>query len=99
MKENAYQAGLIKRIYSLVPGCIVMKSDSGMVQGYPDLIIMHGDRYACLEVKRSEFSSHRPNQDYYVSKINEDGGFASFIYPSNEDDVLRSVKLFFDRGK
>jgi hypothetical protein len=56
---------------------------------------LYRGRYACLEVKRNGTASHRPNQDYYILKITNDGGYASFIYPENEEDVLKEIKLYF----
>ena len=52
-----------------------------------------------LEFKRSGKASHRPNQDYYCAKINQDGGFASFIDPSNEADVLSDLDDYFTKDE
>ena len=40
MLESQFQAKLIKELKKLFPGCIVMKSDSGYLQGIPDLLIL-----------------------------------------------------------
>ena len=37
MLESQFQSKLIKELKKLFPGCIVMKSDSGYLQGIPDL--------------------------------------------------------------
>ena len=90
MLERDYQAKLIKKLHKLFPGCIVLKNDPEYLQGIPDLVILHGDRWAMLEVKASEDSALRPNQDYYVQKL--DGmAFARFIYPSIEREVLDAL--------
>lgn len=91
MLENAYQSKLIKKIKKLLPGAMVMKLDSGYIAGIPDLIILYGKRWAALEVKRSGKASHRPNQDYFVSKMNA-MSFAKFIFPENEEDVLNELQ-------
>ena len=91
LKENAFQAGLIKEIKSRLPGCIVLKNDSSYMQGVPDLLILHNDRWATLEVKKSENATHRPNQDYYVEKMN-DMSFSAFIFPENMEDVLNDLE-------
>ena len=90
-KENSYQAGLKKRIKERLPGSIVMKADSSEIQGIPDLLVLYKDRWALLEVKRSEGATHRPNQDYYVDKLNK-MSFSAFIYPENEEGVLNEME-------
>lgn len=89
--ERDFQAKLIKEIKKIFPGCIVMKTDPTYIQGLPDLLILHNDKWAALEVKRSEKASKRPNQDYYVDKM-DDMSFASFIYPENKEDVLDELR-------
>lgn len=78
-------------------GCIVLKNDPDYIQGIPDLIILFNDKWAALEVKKSEHASHRPNQDYYVD-IMDQMSFASFIYPENKEEVLYELQqAFFSR--
>lgn len=91
MTEAKYQSELIKKLRLLFPDCVILKNDPGYLQGIPDLVVFHEDRYAFLEVKVSERASSRPNQDYYVQKLNE-MSFAAFIYPSNEEDVLSALE-------
>lgn len=92
MKENEYQAKLIKKLKQLFPGCQIVKNDPNYVQGIPDLTILWRGRYAFLEVKASEKSKERPNQRYYVEKAIKDGSFSSFIYPENEEEVLNALQ-------
>lgn len=98
MKENAYQSKLIKEIKRRLPNAIVMKNDPNYIQGMSDLTILHNDRWATLEVKASEKSTHRPNQDYYVDKMNS-MSFSSFIYPENEKRVLGEMEAYLDPGR
>lgn len=90
--ESKFQANLIKEIKERFPGCYVMKTDPDYIQGLPDLLILHKDRWAALECKRSEKASHRPNQDFHVDKM-DDMSFASFIYPENKEEVLDELQL------
>lgn len=94
MLENKFQSKLIKEIKNRFPGCIVLKNDSGYIQGIPDLIILFGKRWAALEVKKSNDANHRPNQDYYVDKMNE-MSYASFISPENKEEVLDGMERSF----
>lgn len=98
MLESAYQRDLIKRIKDRFPGCMVLKNDPNYIQGIPDLVIVHEDRWAALEVKRSEKASHRPNQEYYIRKMDE-MSLARFIYPENEEEVLDEVQRSFEAGR
>lgn len=97
MKESEFQAKLKKEIKSLFPGCIITKMDSGYIQGIPDLLILYKNKWATLENKRSANASHRPNQDYYVKKMNE-MSFSRFIYPENKNEVLSELQKFFNQG-
>jgi len=90
--ERRYQAELIKRLREMFPGCLILKNDSSYMQGVPDLIILHHDRWGMLEVKASANASFQPNQAYYVSELNS-MSFAAFIYPENEEEVLHDLKL------
>lgn len=84
-KESVFQSRLKKEIEKALPGCLIFKMEQR--QGIPDLLILHGDRWAALECKRSEKARHQPNQDWYVSKMNK-MSFARFIYPENKEVVL-----------
>ena len=94
VRENKYQAGLIKRLTARFPHCMILKNDSSYLQGVPDLIVLDGDLWAMLEVTASAKASHQPNQDYYVEKLDH-MGFARFVYPENETAVLNELDAYF----
>lgn len=94
-KENQFQANLIKELKERFPGCIVMKNDANYIQGIPDLLILHKDKWVALECKRSSSSKHQPNQDYYVGKMN-DMSYAAFIFPENKKEVLDDIQSTFE---
>ena len=89
--ERDFQAKLIKEIKQIFKGCIVMKNDSSYIQGIPDLLILYRDKWAALEVKKSETAHHQPNQEYYVQLMDE-MSYASFIYPENKEEVLYELQ-------
>lgn len=93
-KESDFQSKLKKDLKKMFPGCIVTKLDSGDIQGIPDILILHNNKWATLENKRSKNASHQPNQDYYVDKMNE-MSFSRFIYPENKDEVLKELQQYF----
>ena len=94
MRESKFQADLKKELKSMFPGCIVTKLDSGDIQGIPDLLVLYKDKWATLENKRSSTASKRPNQEYYVNKMNE-MSFSRFIFPENKEEVLNELREAF----
>ena len=91
MRENKFQGNLIKEIKERLPGCMVLKNDSGYIQGIPDLTVFYKNKYAMLECKKSKNEHRQPNQEYYVTKFN-DMSFARFIYPENKEEVLDELQ-------
>lgn len=91
MLEKRFQAGVIREIQDRIPDCIVLKNDPNYLQGIPDIQISKGQQVAWLECKKSEKEVHQPNQDFYVNQINNQGGFARFIYPENRGEVLNEL--------
>ena len=93
-EERRYQQKIVKKLKNMFPGCIITKNDPELIQGIPDLTILYGNKWAMLETKRAEGSTHRPNQDYYVSKANK-MSFGRFIFPENEKEVLNELQSAF----
>jgi hypothetical protein len=91
MGESRFEARVIKNLREMFPGCVILKNDSGYLQGIPDRVIFYNDCWAMLEFKASANAPARPNQPYYVDKLNE-MSFAAFIYPENEEEVLRALQ-------
>ena len=94
MKENKFQANLIKKIKEQFPDCMVLKNDSSYIQGIPDLLILHKKRWAALECKKSINARRRPNQSFYVNKLN-DMSYAKFISPENMEEILNDLQHTF----
>lgn len=93
-KESLFQSKLIKELKDIFPGCVVIKNDPNYKQGFPDITILYGDRWAVLECKREMTANHQPNQDYYVEQLNN-MSFSTFIYPENKEEVINELKEFF----
>jgi hypothetical protein len=94
MKESQFQSKLKKKLKERFEGCIVLKNDCNIVQGIPDLLVLYGDKWAALENKRSASASKRPNQEYWVDKMNE-MSYAKFVSPENEEEVLDDLEKLF----
>lgn len=90
--ESGFQDKLRKDLEEMFPGCMIFKMDQ--VQGIPDLLVLHEDKWASLECKRSEKATKQPNQEYYVRRMNE-MSFSRFICPENKEEVLSELQSAF----
>ena len=95
--ESKFQKELIDEVKERYPGCIALKNDSSYMQGFPDWTILYKDKWAVLEVKKERGAHKQPNQEYYVNKLNEIGGFSRFVFPENKDEVLEDMDALFKR--
>lgn len=93
--ESDFQRKLKKRIKDEIPGSVVKRNQADDIQGFPDLTVYCGCKYAQLEVKRSAGAPHRPNQDYYINMFKKMGGYATFVYPENADAVISELLAYF----
>ena len=92
--ESKFQKELMDEIKDRYPGCIILKNDSGYIQGFPDWTILYKNKWAVLEAKRNDKASHQPNQEYYVDKLNS-MSFSRFVYPENKEQVLEELQQIF----
>lgn len=92
--ESKFQKELMDEIKNRYPGCIILKNDSGYIQGFPDWTILYKDKWAVLEAKRNDKASYQPNQEYYVDKLNS-MSFSRFVYPENKEQVLEELQQIF----
>lgn len=95
-RERDFQRDLIQELRNRFKGCIIMKNDASRQQGIPDLLILHKDKWAALECKRSakDAEADRANilqQSYHVERMNE-MSFARFIFPENRQEVLNDLQ-------
>lgn len=94
MNETRYQRRVVERLELTFPGCIVIRNDPNRIQGLPDLLILYGDSWFMLEIKKSENEPTQPNQEYYVDFFNN-MSFAAFLFPENEERVFYELQNTF----
>lgn len=90
--EKDFQSELISELMEIYPekeGNFVSKFEPR--QGIPDIIILHKNKWALLECKKSKNEAHQPNQDFYVDMFNN-MSFSRFIYPENKEEVLNELQ-------
>lgn len=91
MKESKFQADLVRELNEMFVDVLVMKLDSSYMQGIPDLLILHPNGWAVLEVKRSINEPFQPNQEYYLDLLDQ-WSFAAMICPENKREVLNDLQ-------
>ena len=91
VKESKFQADLVRELNEIFVDVLVMKLDSSYMQGIPDLLILHPNGWAVLEVKRSINEPFQPNQEYYIDLLDQ-WSFAAMIAPENKEDVLHDLQ-------
>lgn len=89
--ESGFQDKLVDILHEMFPDCLTFKIDK---QGFPDLLILYGDKWAALECKRSHAAPHQPNQDYWVAVMDK-MSFSRFIFPENMEEVLDELERSF----
>ena len=92
--ESGFQDKLRNEIKDMFPGCMIFKMDQ--IQGIPDLLVLHEDKWASLECKKGARAARQPNQEYYVDKMNK-MSFSRFICPENKEEVLHELKQAFKK--
>lgn len=93
--ESDYKPRLHRRIQRMFPGCVIIINDEQLFPGIPDTLILYGNMWAMLEVKRSANARRRPNQPYWVEEFDK-MSFAAFICPENEEEVLSDLQRSFE---
>lgn len=89
--KSGYKTRLVKELDRMFPGCLIIINDPNLRQGIPDLLILFGRRWAALEVKASRLAPTRPNQPYYVEKLNK-MSYGAIIFPENEEEILDELE-------
>jgi len=92
--EKNFQSKLIKELREIFPESVILKNDPNYLQGFPDILILHNNKWAALETKRKTNSFRQPNQNYYIERLN-DMSFACFICPENKEQVLYELQQSF----
>ena len=91
-KESEFKRKLYREIRDRFPGSEVLPNDPNYLQGIPDATVYFPNgRYVMLEGKRTEKSSRRQNQDYYVQESSLSKN-AMFVYPENREEVLAELE-------
>lgn len=87
MLERDFQKKIKKEIKEHIKDSIVIKMDANDIQGIPDILVLHKNKWATLEFKKSKNAQIRDNQKFYVDKMDK-MSFSKIIYPENYKTIL-----------
>lgn len=91
MLERTFQSKVIKELKTIFKDSIVLKLDAGYIQGIPDILILNGEKWAVLEIKRECKYKCQPNQKYYIERMDK-MSFARIVTPENWKEVLNELQ-------
>ena len=95
MLESEFKVRVKNRIQDRFPNLDLDFIDyNGYNRSMPDTFVIGPHVWAALEYKRSEDASHRPNQEYHISRLNKKG-YATFVCPENLEEVLDELEVLF----
>lgn len=89
--ESRFERDLIAELQEVFPGAIILKNDANNLQGFPDRLILFGDKWAAFEVKAFRTARRQPNQEYYIRLLDQ-MSYASFVYPENKEVFLHELQ-------
>ena len=93
--RDGFQSQLVKRLEREFDGCIILRNDHQWAfQGIPDLLMLWGPNWVALETKANSKSARRPNQPYYVKRMDQ-MSYASFVSPDNVEVVIDEIHRSF----
>ena len=96
-RDKAPREALVKKKLLVrlrkIPKSFWYSHQAGSIRGVADIIGCVNGIFVALEVKRSliEYNKKSPRsalQEKFLADIRKSGGFGSFIYPENEEEVL-----------
>lgn len=88
---SGFKTKFIRNLKVRFPNCVVLLTDPQYLQGVPDILMLLEDTWFAFEVKATKTSSRRPNQEWWIDILNRQS-YASFVYPENEEEVIREVQ-------
>lgn len=96
--ESLFKKKLLQKLNSLEYGYFFTK-EALALRGFPDIIGCYKGRFIGLECKKDASGANKktgrtPLQNHVLEKIRYNGGFGSFIYPENEEEVLQEIEVF-----
>lgn len=102
MLESEFQSLIIDDLHEMFGefhqgGCLVLKNDSGYLQGIPDLLVLYKNKWAMLEVKKktpTKASDYEPNQEWYIETLGE-WSYVAMICPENKEMVYSDLQRTF----
>lgn len=95
VKESTFQHKLIKMLRKIPKSSFIVK-EAKAIRGIPDIIGCIDGTYVALEVKKNKGEAQKNTgriclQKKFIRDIQCVGGYASFIYPENHEEILEEL--------
>lgn len=90
--EAETQAAFVKRLRKSFERVLILKNDSGYLQGIMDLTVILPGAIIFIEVKPYVGAPYEPNQEYYLDLVQQFGFFSCTLTPENEEEVFRAIQ-------
>lgn len=90
--ESQTQARFIKRLRRAFDRAVILKNDSGYLQGIMDLTVILPGVVIFIEVKPYFGAPYEPNQEYYLALVQHLGFMSFTLCPENEEEVFRAIQ-------
>lgn len=91
MIESQFEKQLVDKLKKMYPGAYVIKNNPNYIQGFPDRVFLYKNFWAAFDAKRDANAPIRPNQAYYIEKLDK-MSFAMFVHPGNEEEFLYGLQ-------
>lgn len=90
--ESQTQAAFVDRLRKAFDRVLILKNDSGYLQGIMDLTVILPGAIFFIEVKPYEGAPYEPNQEYYLNLVREFGFASCTLTPENAEEVFRAIQ-------
>ena len=81
----------VKRYLDQLAGCWYVKTQFAAIVGIPDILGCYRGRFFAWELKKDRKSDASAIQKRVIQAINNCGGIARVVNPSNLDDMLKEL--------
>lgn len=97
--EKQFRDKQLRPILNTFDECWYFVKEAKSLRGIPDVIGVYKGKFFALEVKKNKSEAAKKTgriclQKYITILIQKAGGFASFIYPENLEEVIDKLKKF-----
>lgn len=98
MLESEFKRKFKNMLEQSYPGCVLVDINPEQFRSFPDLLFLYDKFWATFEMKRTVGSAVRPNQPYWVEKL-DNMSFSRFVEPGTAKEVLDDLARAIQSGR